>query len=212
VLGLVPQVSMIISNAVSLHPVVPRFSKVKLNYLLPIVRPVTDYLNPQWGNQAPNLKAKIFKTLVNLTHWENDSDVGKFVSFTYGSGFPALWELNNLTETTKDWIKEEFGYVPLSFFDHIKKCIKAHQLVSNTSEMHYASINPATNARIAFIAGKLNKCFKYESQERSWQYFNKLKPSYHRLHLIEKYSHLDIFFGKNASIDVFPLMIKELNQ
>src|SRR5690606_5918777 len=46
VLGLLPKVSMIISNAVSLHPIVPSFSNVKINYLLPIVKPITDYLNP----------------------------------------------------------------------------------------------------------------------------------------------------------------------
>jgi hypothetical protein len=31
------------------------------------------------------------------------------------------------------------------------------------------------------------------------------------LHTIKGYSHLDIFLGKNAHKDVFPLMIKELN-
>ena len=212
ILGLLPQVSMIISNAVSLHPIVPSFSKIKINYLLPVVKPLTNFLNPHWGDFPPDLKAKILRTFVNLTHWENDTNVGKFVSFTYGSGFPALWELNNLTEETKEWIRGEFGNVPISFFDHIKKCINANQLVSNNNNVHYASIKPKTDTRIAFFAGKLNKCFKSESQEKSWQYFNSIKSSYHSLHLIEEYSHLDIFFGKNALNDVFPLMIKELNQ
>lgn len=211
VLGLVPQVSVIISNGVSLHPIVPRFSNLKINYLLPVIKPLTNYLNPKWGDHAPDLKAKVFRSLVNLTHWERDTSVGKFVSFTYGSGFPALWELNNLNEETKNWIREEFGNVPLSFFTHIKKCIKVGELVSADGRIYYASTKPKTDARFVFFAGMLNKCFKSESQARSWQYFDKLKPSFHNLYLIEKYSHLDIFFGKNAADDIFPLMIKELN-
>src|SRR5687768_13031084 len=41
VAGLVPQVSNIVSNAVSLHPVVPVFSRFKLNYMVPVVRQMT---------------------------------------------------------------------------------------------------------------------------------------------------------------------------
>jgi len=210
--GLIPQVSTIISNAVSLHPIVPGFSRFKADYILPLLHPLTDYMNPHWGEYAPGVKAKFFKALVKLTHWEDDTDVGKFVSFTYGYGFPALWELDNLTLSTKDWIKEEFGNVPLSFFDHIKKCIKSGQLVSVDGITQYASATPRTEARMVFFAGKLNKCFKSESQEKTWQYFNTLKPSFHKLYILDTYSHLDIFFGKEAANDVFPIMIRELDQ
>jgi poly(3-hydroxyalkanoate) synthetase len=58
VAGLVPQVTTIVSNAVSLHPVVPAFSEFKLRFTLPILRLLTEELNPQWGLEAPNLTAK----------------------------------------------------------------------------------------------------------------------------------------------------------
>jgi len=209
--GLLPQVDTIISNAVSLHPVVSDFSRFKINVVLPLIQPFTSELNPQWGDGAPDLRAGILKALVELSHWEKDTDVGKFVSFTYGSGFPALWELSNLTEETKNWIRQEFGRVPLSFFTHIKKCISAGALVSADGQQSYADGKPRTNARIAFFAGQLNKCFKAESQELTYKYFNQLRANFHHLHLYPEYSHLDIFFGKDAHRDIFPTMIKELN-
>jgi len=209
--GLVPQVKTIVSNAVSLHPVVSAFSEFKLNVILPLIKPVTDYLNPHWGDHPPDVKAKLFRGLVKLTHWENDTDVGKFVSFTYGTGFPALWELENLSPETKNWIRGEFGNVPLTFFDHIKKCIKAGVLVSADGSKNYAAEKPKTDARFVFFAGKLNKCFKSVSQERSYEYFNKITPNFHKLHVYPSYSHLDIFFGKDADKDIFPTMIEELN-
>jgi len=209
--GLIPEVTTILSNAVSLHPVVPSFSKFKLNWVVPIVKPITKYLNPHWGDEAPDLKSKFFRALVNLTHHENDTKVGKFVSFTYGAGKPALWELNNLTDETKDWIRNEFGNVPMTFFDHIKKCVSSGTLVSADGSVDYAAAAPKTNARFVFFSGKLNKCFRSESQVNSYNYFNKIRDGFHQLHLYDTYSHLDVFFGKNAYTDIFPTMIKELN-
>jgi len=209
--GLVPEVKTIVTNAVSLHPVVPGWSKVKLDVILEMASLITDYVNPKWGDVAPDFKAKFFKALVLATHFEKDTAVGKFVSFTYGAGFPALWELENLTDETKDWIRGEFGAVPISFFRHIRKGVHHGSLVSLDGKKQYAD-HPKTDARFIFFAGKLNKCFKSESQQRSFDYFNQLKPDFHKLHLYDAYSHLDIFLGKNAHTDIFPTMIAELNQ
>lgn len=211
-LGLLPEVKLIISNAVSLHPVVPRFSAFKLNMLLPVVGKFFDYLNPQWGLKAPDLKSKLIKKLVKATHWEGDTTVGKMVSFTYGSGFPALWELENLDEKTMDWIQYEFAHVPVSFFKHIRSCIREGVLVpSGNHDMQYDVKPFKTDARIVLFGGIKNKCFLPKSQERTFEYLEKLKPGFHKLYLMDEYSHLDIFFGKNAHKDVFPLMIKELD-
>ena len=209
--GLVPQVKTIITNAVSLHPVVPSWSRVKLDVVLEIAGLMTDYLNPRWGDNAPDFRAKFFKTLVLATHFENDTNVGKFVSFTYGAGFPALWELENLSEETKEWIRNEFGPVPVHFFRHIRKGVHYGSLVSVDGAKHYAERIPATDARFVFFAGKLNKCFRSESQVNSFEYFNHLKPDFHKLYVYDTYSHLDIFLGKNAHKDIFPVMIDELN-
>lgn len=211
VLGLIPEVKVIVSNAVSLHPVVPGYSIIKLNWFVPVVKLFFRYLNPQWGISAPDLKTKILRFLVQLTHPENDTLVGKFVSFTYGAGFPALWRLENLDDPTKVWLQQEFAAVPLSFFDHIKKCVKKGALVPNHGRGDYTLPYPKTTARIVLFAGEKNLCFKPQSQKLTYDYFNALEPGRHKLYILKDYSHLDIFLGKQAHQDVFPLMIRELN-
>ncbi|WP_163713838.1 alpha/beta hydrolase [Mangrovibacterium lignilyticum] len=213
VLGLVPQVKTIISNAVSLHPVVPNFSVFKLNVILPVVKLITDDLNPAWGLKAIDLKSRLFRLLVRLTHWEKDTFVGKFVSFTYGAGFPALWRLENLDRKTMDWIQYEFASVPTKFFDQIRKCVHRGVLVpaDSASGKTYADEEPKTDARFIFFGGEYNLCFKPQSQANSFNYFNQITPGRHKFYLIKGYSHLDIFLGKNAHEDIFPLMLKELN-
>ena len=149
------------------------------------------------------------------THWEKDTLVGKFVSFTYGAGFPALWLLENLDQKTMDWIQHEFAAVPVSFFDQMKKCIHADALVpaqASAGKKTYIDVPPKTDARIVLFAGEQNLCFLPASQRNTFQYLDHIKPGFHKLHVLDGYSHLDIFLGKNAHKDVFPTMIKELNQ
>lgn len=213
-LGLIPEVDTIISNAVSLHPIVPKYSKLKLNVYVPFVKPFFTYLNPQWGLKTTNLRSKILRLIVRATHWEKDTLVGKFVSFTYGAGFPALWKLENLNKVTLDWIQHEFAEVPLSFFDHIKEGVKTGNLVpkGQIGSHEYVPKTNTSNARIVLFAGAKNQCFMSGSQQKTFQYLEEIEPSRHALHVLDNYSHLDMFFGKNAHQDVFPIMLNELNQ
>lgn len=214
VLGLVPEVKTIISNAVSLHPVVPKYAKVKLNYYLPFVKLLFPYLNPAWGLMAPDLKSKILRLIVSASHREKDTLVGKFVSFTYGAGWPALWLLENLDEKTMNWIQHEFAAVPLTFFDQIKTCVNRGVLVPVDSQSTdtYLDSKPKTDARIVLFGGEKNLCFHPDSQRNTYDYLNNINPGFHKLYILDKYSHLDVFLGKNAHRDIFPIMINELNQ
>jgi len=213
-LGLVPQVTAIVSNAVSLHPIVPAFSRFKLGVLVPVVHQFFDYLDPQWAKEAPDFKTKLIRSVVNLTHHEKDTDVGKFVSFTYGSGMPALWELENLDSKTMEWIRHEFAAVPLTFFSHIRECIKEGVLipVSGNAVENYAPPQLPVDLRISLFAGEKNLCFLPDSQQATFDYLENQAPGRHKLYRLKNYSHLDVFLGKNSHNDIFPKMIHELNQ
>lgn len=216
VAGLVPQVKLIISNAVSLHPVVPHFSEFKINHWLPLVSHVTHYLDPQWGNEAPDLTAKAITLLVRAVHHECHNTVCKLVSFTYGSGFPALWSHANLNEETHEWLKHEFAKVPLTFFQQMRECIRAGHLVPVEGYRElpedFAERPPETDARFVLLAGEQNACFLAESQTRTFEQLEHQRPGYHALHRLPGYGHLDVFMGKDAARDVFPLILSELDR
>lgn len=214
--GLLPQVNVIVNNAVSLHPVVPWLAKQKLLLLAPLLSCVTDYLNPQWGLCAPGLVAKLIQGVVALTHHECNNAVCKQVSFTYGVGFPTLWSHENLTSETHEWIKGEFAHVPMSFFNQIRKCVKAGHLLAVDGfpdlPRDFTEIAPKTDARFAFFCGENNRCFLPEGQIRSFHYFDRLRPNFHSLQIVPGYGHMDVFLGKTAYQDVFPLFLAELDR
>lgn len=216
VAGLVPQVKTIVSNAVSLHPVVPLVSRLKINCAVPLVAALTPYLNPQWGLHAEGWVQRSLAGLVALTHHECDNPVCKFSSFTYGTGFPVLWRHENLNEATHEWLKQEFASVPLRFFQQMGRCLSAGHLVAVEKlpglPQDFVAQAPRTEARFAFIAGEKNICFLPESQRRSFDYFDQRRRNFHALHVFPDYGHLDVFIGKNAASDIFPIILEELDR
>lgn len=214
--GLLPEVRTVVTNAVSLHPVLPRLSRLKMRLLMQVAGSQFPYLNPQWGVDAPTLRAKLVAFWVRLTHHECDNAVCKNASFVYGIGFPTLWEHSQLNDETHDWLTEEFANVPRSFFNQMNRSAAIGQLVSVDGDdrlpARFGDQPPQTEARFAFFAGELNRCFRPESQRRTYEMFKESNPGDHTLHVIPGYAHLDIFIGKNAARDVFPLMLAELDR
>ena len=211
VAGLVPEVRTIVANAVTLHPVVPAWSAFKLRSLVPVLDRLTPYVDPAWGEQAPSALPKLIAGAVKLTHHECHNDVCKMVGFTYGS---PLWSHENLNEATHEWMKREFGPCPLTFFRQITRSVKRGHLVpvDDLPELPGTFVDqpPQTDARIAFFAGEDNRCFLPESQRRSHAFYESHRPGRSSLHVLPGYGHLDMFMGRNAAVDVFPLMLHEL--
>jgi pimeloyl-ACP methyl ester carboxylesterase len=216
VAGLLPEVTTVVSNAVSLHPVVPRWSRFKLDWAIPLMRLFTRSVDPHWGLRAAGLVQQVFAWLADVTHRECHNRVCKLVSLVYGSGCPALWSHETISQTTHEWVKEEFGFVPLRFFEQMAACVRRGNLVSAEQlpglPPDYVRSAPKTNARFALFAGERNLCFLPESQDRTFRYLNKVRPDYHTLHILPRYGHLDMFMSDDAARDVFPLMVSELDR
>lgn len=211
--GLLPDVTTIVSNAVSLHPVVPWFSRLKMDYAVPLIAHLAPYFNPQWGRDEPGWRAAMFRSLVRLTHHECSNDVCRMVSFTYGTGFPTLWSHDNISVETHAWLTHEFARVPLTFFTQMGDSLRRGSLTptSRYDELpdDLVADAPRTDARFALFAGEDNRCFLAESQERTADWLGRYRDG-DSLHIVPGYGHLDMFMGDGAATDVFPLMIGEL--
>ena len=216
VAGLVPEVTTIVSNAVSLHPIVSWISHQKSRFAVPMVSKLTPYLNPQWGERASGFVPRLLQGLVKLTHHECDNGVCRFSSFTYGTGFPVLWRHENLNESIHDWIRGEFSNVPLTFFRQMARCLNAGHLVAAERlpglPADFTAAPPKTTARFAFIAGERNACFSWQSQQATYDWFERHKPNTHALQILGDYGHLDVFIGQHAARDTFPIMLAELDR
>lgn len=217
VAGLLPQVDTIVSNAVSLHPVVTPLARAKLRYVMPITARLTGYLDPRWGRDgAPWVLPKALNAFVSLTHRECDNGVCKLASFTYGAGKPTLWRHENLNAATHDWLSDEFAEVPLTFFAQMARCVRAGRLLSVEGRPELpADLTvgpPQTDARFALLTGDRNVCFLPVSQRRTFDWLERHAPGRHAMHVLPGYGHLDVFMGKDAGAQVFPTILDELER
>jgi hypothetical protein len=205
-----PEVTTIVSNAVSLHPVVPPPARLKGEWFHRPVAALTKYLDPQWGIEAPDAIADAIVSWVRLLHHECNNTVCRMASFTYGVGKPTLWSHALLNEATHEWVKGEFGPVPLTSFNQMVRCVRAGNLVAvdDIPELPatFGVAAPRTDAAVVLLAGAENRCFLPESQERSYDYFTRNGVGHYELHVLPRYGHLDVFMGRDASRDVFPII------
>jgi hypothetical protein len=233
VCGLLPDVTHVVSNSVSLHPVVPPKSEVKLRVVGPIVGWLSDYLDPQaarwrWGlrrlfsrrflSVARTLVlATVLRIWVVLTHHECRSMVCKFSSFIYGEGGSVMWSHRNISPKTHRWLANEFFWVPTLFFRQIARSTMARRLVPMRTIREVDGLNrldhkPVTDAKITFMTGLDNRCFAPESQLLSYRYMTAWQPGRHELIEFPGYGHLDVWFSERSPTDVFPAVVAALER
>ncbi len=214
--GRLDDVSLVIANSVGLHPIMPRPTWVKLPLAVNTLGRFIPYFNPQWGLHAPGFWPKVIDWTVRLTHHECDNPVCKHASFTYGFGFPAMWFHENLNDETHEWLKAQFGPVPISMFRQTADSVAAGQLVSTGKypclPALFATEKPGTHARFVLMTGELNHTFSTQAMARTFEYFERHFPGRNTYQKFPGYGHMDVWVGKNAHKDVFPFIVDELNR
>jgi hypothetical protein len=216
VAGLIPEVDVAVSNAVSLHPIVPFGSRLKLQLLLPFIGAMTDFVDPRRSDSARAIPAKLIAALARATHRYCGNSACRQANFIYGSGDPALWQQPNIDAATHEWLHGEFGHVPLAFFRQMAHCVRLGRLVPAECRpelpLDFFTSPPRTDARFALFAGSQNRCFLPESQVASFDFLDRHRRKYHSLYLLPGYGHLDVFLGSRAADEIFPLIAKELER
>ena len=205
--GLVPEVSDVVSNAVSFHVDVPRLSKLQMQMLIPLLSVGYPGFDPQWTLRPTALRARLLATWARTVRRECREPVCQMANYTYGVGGNILWDHANIDPPTHRWIAREFGWVPTTFFRQMSRCAGAGHLVaaSGFDELpdDVVSSPPRNRPRWTFLAGSANRCFLPRSQERSFAWLDSLEPGRHALVEVPGYTHLDLFFGRDAERDVF---------
>ena len=137
-------------------------------------------------------------------------------NYTYGVGGNILWDHANIDPPTHRWIAREFGWVPITFFRQMSRCATAGHLVaaSGFDELPEDAVAsaPRSRPRWTFLAGSANRCFLARGQERSFAWLDGLEPGRHALVEVPGYTHLDLFFGRDAHRDVYPRMVEALRR
>ena len=166
--------------------------------------------------RPPTPTRKALAKWVQLTRHDCDEPACVMSQYIYGAGADVLWRHANLDTATHHWVAREFGYVPFSFFRQILASVKAGHLVPADDlpalPRSFVDATPPQEQLWTFVGGERNVCFMPEGQERSRAWFRERSPQDHGFVEFPGYSHLDVFFGRDASEDTFPHILAGLER
>jgi hypothetical protein len=216
VAGLLPEVTTVVANAVSLHVDVPAASRRRMVALVPLMKHGYRGLDPQWAIRPTGLRARLYAWIGRHARRDCGNPVCMLANYVYGVTDDVLWRHENLSDATHRWIAREFGWVPVSFFAQMRRCAVAGHLVRVTDRPQLpAEVTdgpPRTRARWTLIAGQRNECFLPSGQVRTGAWLREQGATVDAVHVVPGFSHLDIFFGERADRDVFPLIAAALRR
>jgi cholesterol oxidase len=131
------------------------------------------------------------------------------ISFMYA----PLYDHDELNEATHETLYETFGVANMKAFQHLELLTNKGHLLNFAGEDVYLPHLDRLAIPITFIHGAENECFEPQSTQITYDLLRQTngKDLYAR-HVIPGYGHIDCIFGKNASTDVFPIILDALDE
>lgn len=207
-------VRAIVASQIGPHHTVSPTARVKAGLHLPSLLDAVgiESLTAYTDNKGGWLD-KLYDKALNLQHFELEEQCTSAVCHRISFMYSLLYEHDQLNRLTHDNLHELFGICHTDIFKHLALCAREKQIVNAEGKDVYLPHWDRLNLPITFIHGAENASYLPESTERS---FNKLIEAngagQYARHVIPDYGHIDCIFGKNAVQDVYPHILKALNQ
>jgi cholesterol oxidase len=217
----VDDITSVISNSVALTPRVPRWSEVKLKGAPFLIEYVLGfpYLNPRWSYEPGFSRGKVFSKINSLFHRECNVPACHVLSLMWGTGWPALYNHENLADITHRRGGDLYGGTSMHYYRHVRKMVKAGGAVKyDPNDPKYGKLPNNyfqyaldIETPVLFMTGESNRVFA-DSNVYCYQKLEKLVPGRHELQVFPNYGHQDVFMGKSNHVDIFPRLLEFLNK
>jgi pimeloyl-ACP methyl ester carboxylesterase len=141
----------------------------------------------------------------------HDSPVGRRIYFIYGDVF----DHSRIDEATMaESVPSFFGNSNMTFFEHMGVMVrKGGRAVDAQGRDVYLSNTDRYRMPISFITGERNRMFLPRGLAASHDLLRTANgPELYTRHVIDGYAHLDLWLGRDAERDVFPIALAELER
>ena len=129
-------------------------------------------------------------------------------TFLYG----LLYEHEQLGEQLHANLQELFGVHDVELFSQLAAMVREGHVVDAHGANVYLPNLEGMNLPIGFIHGAENRCYLPVSTETTYNMLvERFGAQQYERHLIQGYGHIDCIFGKNAAVDVYPVIARYLD-
>ena len=131
------------------------------------------------------------------------------VMFTYGE----VYDHDRLNDATHRHLHEAFGVANMSTFKQITLALRTGHVVAADGSDDYVTALDNLALPISFLHGANNRLFLPEGSLLTYEALREANdPDLYTRHVIEGYAHMDLFIGKDAARDVYPVITDELER
>jgi cholesterol oxidase len=200
-----------VCSSLSLHPRAPSLTEVKAGLRLPSVlhslgidRLTADTPSHSWHDKALDQLMRLYPTKERC-----HSPVCRKILFMYGE----VYDHDQLNTATHDALHEVFGVAHMKPFAHLAGMVRAgHAVDANGADVYMPHVE-RLGIPITFVHGESNNMFLPEGSRLTLDWLRQHHgDELHQRILIPGYAHMDVFIGKEASSDVFPTLVAELER
>jgi cholesterol oxidase len=141
----------------------------------------------------------------------HDSPVGRRIYFIYGDVF----DHSRIDEATMaDEVPGFFGASNMTFFEHMGVMVrKGGRAVDAGGRDVYLANTERYRMPISLLTGERNRMFLPRGLEATHDMLRAANgPELYTHHVVPGYAHLDLWLGREAERDVFPIALAELER
>lgn len=201
-----------VCSQIAAHMVVPTPTRLKTGLHLPDllealgVESLSAYVDTH-ADWRERLYDKFLQLYPVAAEERCQSAVCHRITFMYG----LLYEHEQLNAATHETLHEMFGVANIRAFEHLALMTRRGHLVRADGTDLYLPRVERLAIPITFIHGAENQVFLPVSTELTYNWLREKNGDdlYHR-YVIPHYGHIDCIFGKNAAVDVYPLILQHL--
>jgi pimeloyl-ACP methyl ester carboxylesterase len=141
----------------------------------------------------------------------HDSPVGRRIYFIYGDVF----DHERIDDTTMaDAVPSFFGNSNMTFFEHMGVMVrKGGRAVDADGRDTYLPHTDRFRMPVSFITGEHNRMFVPRGLAATHELLSAANgPDRYAHHVVPGYAHLDLWLGRDAERDVYPIVLRELER
>jgi cholesterol oxidase len=131
------------------------------------------------------------------------------VMFMYGE----VYDHDRLNDATHEHHYEVFGVANMTTFRQITRILREGHVVTAEGDDIYLPATDNMRVPITFLHGERNRLFTPEGSQLTYDYLrDKNGPDLYNRVVVPDYAHMDLFIGKDAARDVYPVITAELDR
>jgi cholesterol oxidase len=203
-----------VCSQATLHLRPPRLGRLKAGIYLPNLLSTLGVESlSAYADRHANWKSRLFDLALRMQPVDFEERCTSPVCRRIVLLYSHVFRHDRLNTATHDHLHELFGVANIAAFEHLTRIVREGRLVAADGRDAYLPHLERLAIPITFLHGEENGCFLPEGSEKTLELLGTTNGwELYRREAIAGYGHSDCIFGRDAARDVYPFILRHLEE